>query len=180
MTTELCRRPMVPLAAITVCLAAFCGSCQARSQIWEGQVRQEGDLPCFTVENSKETQRMAPVLAFISVAEIDESGAEERMVWMVSVTGHVGTALSPRECIQYGASIPGTTVNTPASVLYAGKRYEVFINSDIGKAGHRQNRRYHAHFCLTNTASRTQVHQVRWDERASQRHWDVCGIQNGP
>lgn len=134
--------------------------------------------PVFSVENSKEAKRTPPEVAFLSVAEIDGRGAEKRVMWMVSTTSSADVVLPPDEGIAYASVIPGATVNSPALELEAGKRYEVFINSDIGEGGSRENRRYRAHFCLTIEATRLQVRQVQWDEKAGRHRWDVCGIQD--
>lgn len=144
-------------------------------------VRQSGQVPCFSIESSQDTRRLPTTLAAISVHELDQRDVPSRAVWELGV--RVGGSeepprLSPDACLAYGEQPAAMAVRTLPAALEPGKRYQVSINTDLGDTQRSENRRYRAYFCLTRQGDQVLVHGVKWDERAGQRLWDACGLPN--
>lgn len=157
---------------------AACGS-PPLGRYQDGQVRQEGELPCFSVADSEEVKRGPPELIVIEVDERLAVGTEKR--WELSFgEQNRPTTLSAQQCVGYGSRPAFTKTEMLPAELKVGGRYEVSIWSALKRTdGREEGRSYRAKFCMTKDASlKTIVHQVFWDEQLHLWLWDVCGLKN--
>lgn len=160
-------------------LMSISGTACALTKMWRAEVRQSGQVPCFSIESSRDTRRLPTTLAAISVHELDQREVPSRAVWELGVqVGGEGEPprLSPDACLAYGAQPQAMTARTLPAALELGKRYQVSMNTDLGDGPSSENRRYRAYFCLTRQGDQVLVHDVKWDERAGQRRWGVCDL----
>jgi len=145
---------------------------------YPAQIRQQGDAPCFSIENSRKTRRAPLAVASVEVYRYDsdrapqEGGAQE--VWThhyfydeppYDVTSYF---ITPNQCILYNddGKAPG---------LETGKKYLVDINTYIEQMGSGEPRLYYGYFCLSQDQSgNVAVHQVKWDDRKGGFNWDMC------
>ena len=151
-----------------------------------GQIRQVGDLPCFSVEDSDETREGKPKLAVLAVYKYGGEGRAEEPVWVRGfVDADPPVRLSPDDCIVYGDNSRGDKEGAMDAVpLRPGVAYSYSFNSDIpyasAKGGGWKNRQYSGHFCLTQDAGgKVTVHEVRWSKKEERRLWDVCKLTDG-
>lgn len=153
--------------------SASCG--QSSGQYQDAQVQQSGEVPCFSVADTRETRRSPPILAVVSVYQ--RVAGRQQMVWSFDATkSDDDVRLSPDNCIPYGRSSQGAS-SAQVADLQAGVEYTVTINSHMPDDNRRSNRRYKGYFCLTKEASRkTVIHQVKWDKRKGVFGWAVCGL----
>jgi hypothetical protein len=149
----------------------------------QGQVKQVGELPCFSVDDSREAKKGKPELAVLTVYHIKKDKPPER-VWEVGfVTADPPVRLSPDDCIVYGDNSRGDKEGAmDAMPLRTGVAYSYSFNSHIpytsiiGGSGWKY-RSYSGHFCLTQDAGgRITVHDVRWDEKEKLWLWKVCNL----
>jgi hypothetical protein len=152
----------------------------------EGQVRQVGDLPCFSVDDSEEAREGRPELAVLAVYQYGGEGRESEPVWVRGfVAADPPVRLSPDDCIVYGDNSRGDKEGAMDAVpLRSGVAYTYIFNSDIPYASAKgvgwKNRRYRGYFCLTQDAGgKVTVHEVRWSRKEERRLWDVCKLTDG-
>lgn len=101
------------IASVAVLLLSISGTACALSQMWRAEVRQSGQVPCFSIESSQDTRRRPTTLAAISVYELDQRDVPSRAVWELGV--RVGGSeeplkLSPDACLAYGEQPAATAV----------------------------------------------------------------------
>jgi len=134
--------------------------------MYQGQVMQRDGLPCFSVEDNRETRKTPPRLAGLNVASYRDEIAEH--VWLRSFPDDSSSDISPANCVVYGD-------DGKAPALKVGEPYSVAINSFISKGTKRENRSYHAYFCVTETPEGQRiVHQVFRNDSKAGYDWSVC------
>jgi len=147
----------------------------------EGQVLQTEDIPCFSIAKNEETEKKLPKMRDISVYELLDTGSEKK-IWGLYFGGlnNPPTMLSPNSCIPYGTTPANSTTSLLPSSLEAGKRYEMYILSDMVNDPISKRRVYRANFCIAKEEStqKITVYQVHYDENLGKVRWDICGITN--
>ena len=164
---------------LLVAVPLISGCCQPGVH-QSGKVTQHGDFPCFGVADTDETRRTPPRLAGLTVEEM-HIGQRGTLMWNLSFLGGRPVYLSPGQCIPYGDASRGSgSWLQKARALRPGAVYSYGLNSDIDSYyadGSSANRAYSGHFCLTHdSAGKITVHDIRWDEKAQRRHWEVCEL----
>ena len=158
----------------------FLSSCSEPHVYQWGRMTQIGELPCFSVADSEETRRTPPKLAALVIEGL-KKGQRAQVVWNLTFVGEQEVQLPPTECIPYGDSSRGVKAwPDTAPPLQAGVVYTYSFNSDIPAAyadGSLANRVYAGDFCLTrDSEGHATFHEIRWDEKAKKRHWEVCEL----
>lgn len=159
------------VAATIVVLALLPTGCHARQRMLDAVVKQSGDLPCFSVPRFGWRATELEVTALV-VTEVTREGAVISQPWGVGLSTPLReVTVSSRSCLVYGA-VPGEH----AAPLRRGARYSLFLNTFTPDG---VNRRYRAYFCLGADEDRDKVvRQVKWDQHAHKRRWDVCGLDS--
>jgi len=157
----------LPAALVLVSVSVLLGGCIGGPRMYKAQVRQEGNLPCFSVEDNRETRKSPPEIAVIGVSVYRQGVAQN--VWLRNYPPEEPAfTLSPQQCVPYGEDGQALPIET-------GERYTVSINSFIGKRGEWHNRAYSAYFCVTaDQHGKTTVHQVVWNEDKGGYDWSIC------
>ncbi|MGY0559185.1 hypothetical protein ACW7G2_00435 [Luteimonas sp. A277] len=145
-------------------------ACQASLKMWDAKVENRQGVPCFSPAEVPTGDRELLRVALISVSEIHADGSEARIVWMASAGSPDGAALSQGGCLEYGLE-PDMATDVEAKALQAGKRYEVFLNTDVGER--RDNMRFRAYFCLSGREEDPIV-PVQWNEELGSYPWEKC------
>jgi len=165
------------LRCLAVCVfltATGVSACHARSRVWEAQVRQVRNAPCFAIADSPDARDHAAEIGALSVFEAAPGGRE---VWALESSRSGGLVVPAGECLEYGDERLGAKTIIPSSPLTAGKAYGLSINAKVN--GNSPSKSYRAYFCLIPRASGNPVvHQVQWDGRTEQWRWDVCDLPN--
>jgi len=146
---------------------------------YPAQIRQQGDVPCFAIENSRKTRRSLMGVMAISVYRYDSERAPQeggpKEVWVHDYV-HVGDEypqvvsyfITPKQCILYND-------DGKAPALEVGKKYLVDINTYVKQMESGERRLYYGYFCLSKDQSgNVAVHQVEWDDRKDGFNWDMC------
>lgn len=162
-------------------LAAGCN--QPRGTYQHATVTWVGDTACFSVADTEESRRTAPVLAAISVSRQTGGGWVDLWHWATPVA--TPTVLPPDRCLRYGeAPQAATSPSFAAPPLRPGERYVVEINGEVpnplpgGDAT--LSRSYSRHFCILPTGQGAHrvalVQQIR-----GELDWSVCqASDDGP
>jgi len=145
---------------------------------YPAHIRQQGDAPCFAIENGRTTRRAPLGVLAVSVYRygadrtLREGAVKE--VWMrrysYAEPPYKATSyfINPGQCILYND-------DEKAPVLEAGEKYKVNINTYLGKMESGERRLFYGYFCLRKDQSgNVVVHQVEWDKRRGARNWDIC------
>lgn len=111
----------------------------------EAEVRETGSgLPCFTISEREERKSGAP--NFEAIAVYDTSVRPRAQMWAMKMPAQRTFPLLFSMCVPYGGRVPSLP-QTVATMLEAGKMYEVFIDVR-GDDTPNQVRSYGARFCL--------------------------------
>lgn len=145
-------------------------ACQASLKMRDAKVESRGGVPCFSPAGVPGGDGESLRVALISVSEIHEDGSEAGIVWMASAGTPEGVALSRGDCLEYGLA-RGMSADVEAQALQAGKRYEVFLNTDVGVR--RDNMRFRSYFCLAGREGESIV-PIQWDEELGSYPWEKC------
>jgi len=141
--------------------------CLEKKMYYPAQVKEKDGLPCFSVEDAKETRKNTPVISTITVFEYGNKAEESIWLRMFPAT-ETRVTLSPDQCIPYGD-------DGKAPSLEAGKHYYVFLNADIPKGKDWESRRYGGYFCISNDQSgKAIIHPVVWNDSKDGYDWSVC------
>jgi len=171
-------RPASTIAILSLS-SCFVGGCfYERPFGYPVQIRQQGDTPCFAIENNRETRRSPLAVAGISVYRYDSDRAPQegaaQEVWAHNYfnVGEYPTVTSyfitPSQCILYND-------DDKAPALEIGKKYSVNIHTYVEQMGSGEPRLYYGYFCLSNNKSgSTVVHKVEWDDHKGGFNWDIC------
>lgn len=161
-----------------VALASMAASCDARQRMRAAEVRQTGNLPCFSIEDDAWLRSEQVEVALITVSEIDIDKGVLATTWSAGFTASDSPPmLSADTCIPYGIAGNSNSRDSEVLPVQPGRRYNVFINAHIRDGAGWANRRYQAHFCLSHKeAQRVVVHDVKWNPEAGERDWSLCGI----
>lgn len=165
-----------PAAMVISLLVSGAASCGSASQLGprDAQIRQDQNLPCFSVVDASETRQTPPKIAALTVYE--RINGRQEPIWDVNyVSTSRPTFLSPQRCIRYGSADQGK-VEVPAKRLAGGRPYTIEINSHIRNGDQWENRWYEGHFCLKEGKGDLQVHVVRWNDQMGELDWNTCGV----
>lgn len=165
-------RRMKRIVVLLVICGAPAGCWASGPRMLDGQVKQAGNLPCFTVADTSEARKSPPEIVALDVYALGPN-EEANMVWSLDMTKKQSPVrLSPDNCIAYGAD---GLMPQSAKSLEVGARYAVSINSSIRKGDESENRSYQSYFCLTKGENQAlTVHQVLWNEKNKAWNWGVC------
>ncbi|MDN5780751.1 MAG: hypothetical protein L0H23_01795 [Luteimonas sp.] len=156
-------------------LAACAVSTHAMSRVWDAEVRQVANSPCFAIGDAPDVRGHAAEIGVLSVFEVQADGRE---VWAVGSKAKEALILRTGECLEYGDDISGANTMVQPQPLSAGKAYGISFNAKVGSVG--PSRRYRAYFCLVRTNDEdVVVQQVKWDRDEGAWRWDVCGLAAG-
>jgi len=169
---------LIKIAIVSLGLCFLSGCFYERPFGYPAQIRQQGDTPCFAIENNRETRRAPLAVASVEVYRYDSDRAPHegvaQEIWIhryFNVDGHPVVTpyfITPGQCILYNDD-----GNAPA--LEIGKKYKVNIGTYIEQMGSGEPRLYYGYFCLSNDKSgNTIVHKVEWDDRKEGFNWDIC------
>ena len=130
---------MLSILLLTVLLAP---AAQAARRVGEAEVRAGANgVPCFTISRREEQRGGAPDFQAVTVS--DSSG---KPMWKMAMPRERTFAVTYSMCIPYAGRVQALP-QTPATVLEAGKVYQVLIEARKAKnAG--SPLRYLAWFCL--------------------------------
>lgn len=141
---------LLPILLLTVLLAP---PAQAARRTGEAEVRSGANgVPCFTISEREEQRGGAPDFQAITVT--DPGG---KPMWKMAMPRERTFPVTYSMCIPYAGRVQALP-QTPATVLEAGKVYQVLIEARKAKTA-ASPLRYQARFCLApgTTASSTGI-----------------------
>jgi len=130
-----------------------------RPGIYGAKVSERDGLPCFAVDNTRDTRNYPPVLRAIQVSTSNEG--QEQILWAENYyRNETPPRLPPDQCMSYSDQAPA---------LSSHRVYSVQINSHLPKKDGPDVRTYQAYFCLLPaTEGKQSIRQIEWNE------FDVC------
>ena len=150
-------------------LIQISGCTPFRHEMGLAVVRQIGDVPCFSIENTEKTRTGKPNLVAIEV--VGEHGDK---VWAVEFKKL--PTLTPDQCIPYGQTNAVYPPLVPAGPLIPGQVYGISIIAPMQDQYEAQS--YSAEFCLLkHSGSGVRVHQIQMDIEASRWMREVCKVE---
>lgn len=157
-------KDFVSKARIALGLGLLTVDCGAASRMPDAQVRQAGNLPCFSVADDPETRVSPPDLFALVV----ESREPVKRIWSFVYKPGRSSKLGPNQCLVYGVVPAGAAAAHSAPPLETGVVYRVFLNARPTKRSPIQG--YATLFCLVQSANfAVQVRQIEWD--SARRRW---------
>lgn len=165
---------MVAFVVVVACLVAT--ACYARSRVWEAEVRQVGNSPCFATDRAAGTNEVIEIGA-LSVFEVKPGGHE---VWALASQARDSLVLVAGKCIEYADKVPGTLDIVAPHSLSTNTAYGITMNASFRLRNKKESRKYRAFFCLIDSSAGAVVHQVTWSENERRWRWDECGASAAP
>lgn len=139
------RALILLLTAACACVSAAASPAAAAPRTGEAEVRESAaGLPCFTISEREERKSGTP--DFEAIIVYDTSVRPHAQMWAMKMPGQRTFPVLFSMCVPYGGRVPSLP-QTVATVLEAGKIYEVFIDVR-GNDTPGQVRSYGARFCL--------------------------------
>lgn len=165
------------------------GCASAYSGLGEAHVGQVGQLPCFSIPDTRET-RNYPVL--LNAVVVDMTGTATH-IWIIApkielLKQGVKIHITPDECIVYGTTptgmedsgktADGLAIGVAAQALQMGVIYTAFINA-VPRDGNSPIRGYGMGFCLVKTEDGNGVRVIEIGrETPSNAYFNQCVIKS--
>lgn len=167
----------VRILAPVLLSVSFAAACMQPPGMYQrAEVRMQGSVPCFSIPDTEETRRIAPVLSAISVDRYTGGAWETIWYWITPETP--AFQLEPTECVPFGYEPPAGEFQAPTTPMKSGDRYHVAINSQIPNPSRRGDRTlgrmYSLDFCLQAQPDGTFA-AVPVPRLMGEAQWQVCG-----